>query len=71
MIKNSVYKLFKICICKRLDQLSIILLIGINTSLITYPMTPITANPNAQELEIFINSTYFIFTFFIWFCTLM
>lgn len=71
MIKNSVYKLFKICICKRLDQLSIILLIGMNTSLITYPMTPITANPNAHELVILMNSIYIITTFFVRFSALM
>jgi len=31
-------------------------LIGINTNLITYPTTPITAKPIAHELAIFVNS---------------
>jgi hypothetical protein len=37
-------------------QVKIILLIGINTNLMTYPTTPITANPIAQAVAIFINS---------------
>lgn len=32
------------------------LFIGINTSFIKYPTTPITANPIAQELAILMNS---------------
>jgi len=35
------------------------LLIGMNTSLITYPMTPITANPIAHEEAILTNSSKF------------
>lgn len=39
-----------------IDQLSRMLLMGMNTSLMQYPMTPITMNPMAQLPEIFRNS---------------
>ncbi len=37
-------------------QVRMMLLIGMKTSLITYPTTPITANPKAQAYAIFKNS---------------
>lgn len=46
------------------------LFIGMKTSLITYPTTPITANPIAHELAIFVNSNknkYVLYTSFIGF----
>jgi hypothetical protein len=39
-----------------IDQLRIMLLIGIKTNLIQYPMIPITKNPTAQLPEILKNS---------------
>ena len=48
-------------------QLRIMLLIGINTSLIEYPIIPIIEKPRAHELAIFKNSKILIKTFFIGF----
>ena len=50
-IKKSLYK-----ILLKSYQVKIMLLIGINTNLITYPTIPITPNPNAHDDAIFINS---------------
>jgi hypothetical protein len=38
------------------NQFNMILLIGINISLMRYPITPMIANPKAHELAILINS---------------
>ena len=43
------------------------LFIGINTSLIEYPIIPMMAKPRAHELAIFTNSKILIKTFFIGF----
>ena len=51
--------------------LKIILLIGINTSLIKYPTAPITANPIAHDEAILIYSLMFrikLNTFSVWLC---
>ena len=39
------------------SQLRIMLLTGMKTSFITYPITPIIANPNAHEVAILIYSS--------------
>ena len=38
------------------SQFNIMLFIGMKTNLIKYPITPMTANPRAQDCTIFTNS---------------
>ena len=39
-----------------IDQLNIMLLIGMKSNFTTYPMPPMMANPIAHEVAIFLNS---------------